>query len=479
MSKIVGRRGKKRSNYVAGFDELLEDPNGEWVTIDPEAIHAAYYTYYYDPNVRTAVSFRMNAMLNGGILIRSSAYNLKPEAMEWQQAQWSRMTREQFRDFICVGFAPGTFDVHLKYGPCPREIDLLQVITRYRLSRLGVPEYEYWYQPNDGTQGMVKIENVTTFTMTAPDNYGNLQSIMTLLGPDMMQEMMINYYSMVAIKSRACLPLITEMPREPYDTNNITVPMATDPKQIALVRAAAGLKGSRPPTEEVDSSVAINTQIRSYYTQTRPAAAHRITSNLGTIQCVPFFSSHTKLEQGRKFVAPPMPDGPSDLVLTFRIARKERVYSLLNVPLAMETNSTSTGTSKQQGSNPNSYVLFDNAQQELKLILINCIKTLFRKMHAPDLVRQYMKDTDRSRWTKEGVSKTINIVVELPSMPNEELLMQYYKDGFLKYDSVIEYLSSKHGIDPSKWNPKPGLTIKELAGEFADPPGVAAKKKKS
>jgi len=63
-------------------------------------------------------------------------------------------------------------------------------------------------------------------------------------------------------------------------------------------------------------------------------------------------------------------------------------------------------------------------------------------------------------------------------MPDEAKLIGYYTAGFLKYETLTRFLSSKHGIAPDGFNEKPELTVAEANGHFVDPEPAAKKAKK-
>jgi len=63
-------------------------------------------------------------------------------------------------------------------------------------------------------------------------------------------------------------------------------------------------------------------------------------------------------------------------------------------------------------------------------------------------------------------------------MPDETKLLGYYTAGFLKYEALRSYLSTKNGISLDSFHEKPELTVEEANGHFVDPAPPAAKKAK-
>lgn len=473
MSRVHLDNGSKLNGHglVAPFDDIFHEEG--WKSIDSEQIDRSFKFFDADPNVITGYNFRMDALLNGGIIFKRKGKEMKGEARDWMNIEFSKHARQILRNRWCAGFVACAWMPDNKYVGRPIVLDLTQLSIRYRLTIFGESQFRYFYQPTNGQNGMVEIQDVITHIYDPPDRMGNLRSLIQLLSADLVQETLINYYSVVAMKGRALPVMITERDREVYDKDNIRAPLAQTPQQLGVTMGSKTLSrmGDDLGDSGPDRSMAIINQTEQYYTQLNPAMSTPIVDSVGAMMQVPYFSQHFKLEQGRKFTAAPMPDGPTDMLLNFRVARQERAFSLMGVPLAMVSNNTSTGGSKiAQGTNPNTFVLFDNAQMALKLDIINAIKTMFYSIHLQVHLEEYLTETDPKLWNHKDAAKSAEVVVEIPSMPNEETLLSYYTAGFLTYEALTNYLASKHGIAPTSFNAKPALTIKESNGEFTDPP---------
>jgi hypothetical protein len=179
--------------------------------------------------------------------------------------------------------------------------------------------------------------------------------MMMLLAQDYLHESMLSYYSLVAAKGRALPVLITTKDRDVYDRDNIAAPTARTPDQIRQ-----GLLANEDETQEnPDKSNQVLNFTEDLYNRAQPAMTDTMLTNIAAFMKMPHYSATYQLAQGRNHVAAQMPEAPADL-LAFRIARQERAFSLMGVPLAMVTNSTSNGGGKMsQGENSNSFILFE------------------------------------------------------------------------------------------------------------------------
>ena len=131
-----------------------------------------------------------------------------------------------------------------------------------------------------------------------------------------------------------------------------------------------------------------------------------------------------------------------------------------------------------EGENSNSFVLFENSQMSLKLELIRVAQVLFLSIHLKTHLQEYLSTTPQKDWNLEDATESAEVFVELPAMPQEDKLLNYYTLGFLKYEAVRQYLSTKNGISIDSFNEKPELTVEEANGHFVDPKPPAAKKAK-
>jgi hypothetical protein len=460
---------------VAPFDEVFHDP--EWTYVNRAQLQDCSKFFDADPNVVTGFNFRMDALLNGGIIFKRKGKSMQGHAKDWMSEQFSKFLKDVVRNRWFAGFAACAWEEDEEFVGRPVVLDLTQITVRYRLSIFGRASFRYFYQPRDGISAEVEIKNVMTFSWDPPDSAGNLRSLVLLLAQDHMHETLLSYYSVVAMKGRALPVMITERDKEVYDRENIRAPMARSPTEIAM----GMLSNTRQEeaTENPERSNVIIQHTEDYFNRTQPAMTDTILTNLASINHMPHFASHYQLAQGRKFTSAPLPEAPTDL-LAFRIARLERACALMGVPLAMLTNSTSTGGKKMaEGENSNSFVLFENSQMSLKLELIRCAQTMFYNIYLKAHLQEYLETTKQKDWNTADAAASAEVVVEMPSMPDEGKLIDYYTAGFLKYEALKNYLSSKHGIAIDSFNEKPELTVEEANGHFVDPaPPVAKKAKK-
>ncbi len=119
-----------------------------------------------------------------------------------------------------------------------------------------------------------------------------------------------------------------------------------------------------------------------------------------------------------------------------------------------------------------------NAQSSLKQQLIAVATQLFYSIHLKVHLEEYVANTKPEDYNAEDMAASAEVQIVLPSIPNEDSLVEWFRNGWLKYDSLVEALSTKHCIPIESFNAKPELSVAELAGEFPPDPKPPAKKAK-
>ncbi len=445
-----------------------------WVTVDRRQLLDCTLFFQNDPNVQTAHSFRLGALLNGGIVIKRKGKTMTGAAKDFTTKEFTRFLNEVVCNWWTCGFAACVWEEHPKFGGVPRCLDLTQVITRYNKNIFGHPTARYFYEPREGYKAEVEIENVLTQWFTPPDSSGNVRSLMMLLAQDALTEQIMQHFYLVAMKGRALPVLITELERPVYDRDAISAPTARTPEQIR----AGTLSGEDDTQENPDKSNQVIANTEQFYDRTNPAMTDTFLSSIAAVQRMPHYAATYQLAQGRKQTTAQMPEAPADL-LAFRIARQERAFSLMGVPLAMVTNATSAGGSKMsQGENSNSFILFENSQSTLKQQLIAVATQMFYSINLLAHLQEYVAHTKPEDYNAEDMAASAEVTIVLPSMPEESKLIEYYQAGWLKYESLIESLATKHCIPLESFNTKPELSVAEQMGEFPAEPKPPAKKAK-
>lgn len=457
------------------LDECINEHDG-WNELDHVVLSQNLFFYDTDPNVKEAREIRQGSLLNGGIMIRKGKASAKGPWKKWISEQMEHVVVECERQLHANGFVGCSWIPHPHFPGQPVVIDVTQVSVLYHLSPFSIPQCKYYQRGFDGK--MYEITNVQTFYRDPPDANGNIRSLISRVRSDYVHELALSTLELMAAKNRALPVMITTQQLEKHDSNTLTSPMTRSANEAAKQTDTAGKDAS---VQNITSYEPVMNRMAAFYDKMRPSTfSMDEADHLQHLICAPYFSGHTKLESGRLFVPAPLPEGPGDLHLKFRAVRRERIFTLMGVPIAMVTRETSTGANKIKdgAQNPHTFIIFENAQQALKHEMLGILYNLFYAIHTPAMLSVYLEETPEDKWNAQDAIAATEVVIEIPSIPDEDRLNQYYTMGFLKYDAIVKYIGSKHGIPEECFNEEPEITVPEANGIMPETDGPPKKKKK-
>ena len=191
----------KRATTTPSLCPPLDDVIGSTglQTVNPDQIRSCARFFDSDPNVITGFNFRLDALLNGGILFKRSGKVMTGAAQDWIKARFAAFLKEVVRWWWLAGFA-GCIWEEDKFGGTPLCLDLTQLRITYECDVAGTPRTRYFARTGVEER---EIPHVMTFFYAPPDPYGNLRSIIRMLANDHAQEMLMTYWTLVALKGRA------------------------------------------------------------------------------------------------------------------------------------------------------------------------------------------------------------------------------------------------------------------------------------
>jgi hypothetical protein len=461
------------------FDNMLtRNPTN---AMNMDQIRAAFKFYDEDPNVDTCRRIRLDALFNGPVKVTKGGKEAKGEFGNFLSRELKKMACDILRSMCSAGFVACTWKEDPNFIGTPVVLDLpcLEIDHTYEET---TNTHGYTYYKRDVTTGQLReILNVATFTFDAPDAAGCIRSMMMKLRHDNVHETLLTYFDLLATKNRAMPMMITELALAKHDPNNVT---------SATNRIAQGglLQESIPGANVSSDNRGVTTTLfeaEKFYESCngdRESAEMHVHNLLQPLLRMPYFAGHSELPQGQTFVSAPMPEGPGELLLKFRLARMERTFTMMGVPLAMLRSDTSVGTNRtthKTEGNSDSFVVFENSQQTLKADMVSIMRSSLYGIYMKQMLKMYMESTPKEEWSLARARESVTLTVEILSLPNEERLEQMYIGGYLKYAAFVSYLSARHGIPIDHFNEKPEITVPEANGIMPETPEGGPPKKKA
>ena len=118
----------------------------------------------------------------------------------------------------------------------------------------------------------------------------------------------------------------------------------------------------------------------------------------------------------------------------------ERTFTVMGVPIAMlsrESSPISSGSSNKKSTasdaHLNTFLLFQNSQQALKSDIASVLTDLMRMVYEGVMVAHYCATTPKNKWNAgDAFSTRTNITLQIPSVPDQEAVVRFYTEGWLK-----------------------------------------------
>lgn len=427
-----------------------------WVQLDGSVISKAFSFFETDANVQAAFAIRTDALLNGGILFEREGHQLDAHAANWYASVWSQWCRDVVRSIWCIGFCPVRWVEDPVYYRRPVVVNLELCDIFYRVDVDNQTEFVYMpknrVDGNDllqlsGVSPENALQHIITIAPDPPSPNGELRSIMALLAQDLAYELHLQQCDIAANLARANPVVVSEKQQLPFDPEKLTAPTVPG---YASQSSNGGTDMNAQTTLERRQYVAL---------QVASAFANGDWSDLDTFrrQMTEARINNASAEQmyladGRKYVNTHMAESPGDMVIQFRNARMERVFTLLGVPPAMITARTALGT--QSGAAHASMMIFENAQRHLQHFLLNHMKQLYSAMFSEHhTVQSAVNDLKNKKvLNKHRVQTQADVTITMPSLPSQELLEILYMNGTLKYEAYCHYMGATHSIPEEYFN---------------------------
>lgn len=466
--------------------------NPDFVSIDMSMCLRLLTLFDSDTDIHTFSRASINHALAGGIVFTRQNRALQQKDADWHNQAWSNWVRDVYKHLFAVGFCVVSSIPDEEYGARPTVLSFDRIDIRYRIDVHGQVTMKVFEKMSTldtilhDTQGIWDrraLTNVRGIFLNAPSSDGVIRSqLLTLIG-DLLYEQHLLQISFHADRARARPPIVTQQVQHPYKPEQN---LASAPTAYALSGRSSAVRygnGSAPAAASTaDSSVGTVVDMMNRYGFTAQDMTQSMSKQLSA-RVNNSVVDQVYLASGRELVSQIMPEAPHDILLGFRTARLVRVGLAFGMTLPSLTQNPSAKNSsvKKTGSNGkdddgSSSVYFENFQRELKQRLLVYIHQHYMHIHVASFTAETL--ARNPKMTAKQVRADVEVKVSLPGQPSEEVLHRLYTEGMLKYDSYVNYVSSKHCIPIECFEDKPKISLKELNGIDTQLPGVPAPHKK-
>jgi len=493
MSGGTARRVTWQATHNDGNMEL-NDPR--YVRMDDDTLKRALGLFDNDSNIKTVFQITMNSILSGNIVFRhggeSNRFQESTEDQRWLSHTYGDLCRDIVRHLWSVGFAPVTYVKHPTYVAKPVVLNLERCETYYYKDIFGEPHFRFFERlefPNTsrygsdsvsnlflGTGGGLglkvdvnrrEIPNVTVFVSDAPTTDGELRSRIMLLAPDLLFEAHLYSCCWEADRHRCNPPVISQKMSKVPDSKNLSITDRLDTNRIRSVYDGDGNQEGEVRAAQIHQLQADRDHMDHVAAFMQQGMESTNLDPSGIIKRRKILHNHSihemHLDTDRQYARHVLPESPHDMLINFRNARMERVLALFSVPMSMISQQSSLGG--RTSMTENSYIIFLDAQKQLKQLLISYIYEVYRNIYDVMNAYDYVVDTLKNKQTapsSKGLYDSMHCEVTMPGLPPEVTVERLFLLGLLKHEAFVNFLHDKHAIPVEDFNTDPKLTLQEM-----------------
>lgn len=352
-------------------------------------------------------------------------------------------------------------------------VPVTQVDVYHKQNLLGEHLWVVCKPPDMLTGGQMRpvpLPGCFVFWRTPPDVNGEPQSIVLSLLPayQFVEEMKV--CALQAARKRAAPPLVTERvesKQDPQLEGILPLPGQCDTKATTEVEEIT------MKDRLMDRMVRLENTLNS----DQLGMVKQFSSVLGMaakqIQQEMVLGERLDLPAERKLVRQLQAEAPGMELQKLQIHFEQIVLMAFGIPPGEIQPESTHG---KMVSNDNIREVFNTHLSHKKQELVLAMEVMLRHVYRAGIALRYALKYKPS--LVETIKQNSVIRVELPSIPEEKQMMQYYELGMLKWEALREYLSTKHVIPLESFEDKPQLTQMDLLTNGKPPELSAAKKKK-
>lgn len=523
---------KQSDKGIRGLSHYRIFDDQKYQLLNPETIKQLFQFFDTDPDVNIAYGIHISAALAGNILFKRKDLELTKESKDWHNRTWENWSTEKERSIEAVGFALSSSFTDPLYGGVPFILDLTQVDVYhwkspasrhyFRAFERVTSGFSIGVHPSaivnaSGLAGMYEeyeqreIVGLEAFYRDHPPSAEHeIRSRMVLLSTDWIVSDHLLTCTMEANIQRAKPQLVTE--QVPDKSTKDDIDIAPGRLQLMGNGNAPNPRHTAEWNDQQQKLAEKQQRYREDFLRLLGSADkdryHRVMNYMDKIHRELLTGNENnivELPDQRHLVNPNMPEPPKDF-LAFRTARTERVLHAYHLSLSMLSNASSTGHMKAatgqsgrggSGNNSNARETFLKEQRKFKAHLTDDIKRMYLRIHqevffyqAVDSYRQEAWESKENTMIDEGfeefqnklnidlnkIQEKMDLEVSLPGLPTDDELLDWYQQGFITYEYLVETLRARHSLPQIAFNTKPEMTVKEMNGILPPPPPSSSKK---
>jgi len=370
--------------------------------------------------VGAAFGMLCNSLLAGNILFqskngpdKSSRFETDSTAADWRSKIFHDITKKVFLYLTALRFVVydriDDEENKNQFGRKPVIFDPRDLVIYFKrdvYQRIETRIFERMRSPTNawlsllgggGAQPMKELTTAVVYWAAPPMPDGSLSNSMRQIWKNMSFEEFLWSRSIVATDQRANPVVATQQVEQKVDDNKLFLGNPADNSGGGLRSLHLG-DGKRPGPitgGQLQSMLQASQKVGPPQTSTDPKLAASTASTKMDIDDQGGYPlKHYRLPSHRQYVKTTLPESPIDAYFAFRIARKEAIFQIFGIPLAMVSQQSSLG--QKTSMNENARAAYEDTQKSIKQMLIPIIQDIYRytlaDSHALDHLKKWVED---------------------------------------------------------------------------------------
>jgi hypothetical protein len=447
------------------------EPDG-FIPLDSSRLKDLLHTYDNDSAIQKVVKITNDSLFAGSVLVYQEGDDLDDIVHTSNSEVWESWSRNNRRHMDAIGFVIASYiDDEDQGRRIPTIMNLDHLTLRYFIDEHSMPHLKV-YKYEGFRQVEIDPNSYQAFFEKPPTKDGLIQSRVSMMFKDSMIENEKLMHSQRAERMLADPPIILESVENKQDEQTLqSVITHLNPRVDTMENRESALLNSNPNQKAVsmtdgsEGTASITTMLNSMTGAEQSMLMRQIQLNAVTSP-----QGQIRLPPEYKLVTNTTPTNLSADYILFRANRNETVCLLWGVPFSMFSNSSTTSKSSMgNGNNDNAMTIFNNSQNQRKVQLRRNIQKHYNWAFSMVNILNTIQEHNRKKRKYdeiELVSSEMNkkVIVEIPGIPDERVLVWYFKLGILKYDVLPRVAGALHGLRKTDFHDKPQLTLEEVNG---------------
>jgi hypothetical protein len=449
--------------------------------------------------VGAAFDMLCNSLLAGNILFqskngpdKSSRFESDEAAADWRSKIFHEVTKKAFLYLKAVRFvvydAIDDEENQNAYGRKPVIFDPRDLIIYFKrdvYQRISTRIFERMRSPTNawlsllgggGAQPMKELTTAVIHWAAPPMPDGTLSNSMKQVWKNMSFEDFLWSRSVVATDQRANPVVATQQVEQKVDDNKLFLGNPADSSGGPMsLHLGDGKRPGMMTGGQYNSLLQAAQKVGVAPNQQQPQQQTSGSSKMEVDDVGGYSLKHYKLPSHRQYVKTNLPESPIDAYFAFRIARKEAIFQIFGIPLAMVSQQSSLG--QKTSMNENARTAYEDTQKSIKQMLIPIIKDIYRHTladsHALDHLTKWAQDGGETERDEKSIARhletkmfkdSIDVDIAFPGLPPAEKVEQLFLSKTITWDYYKSYTHAMFGIpfDAFSTTEPPNPILEEL-----------------